>query len=202
MLLSCLLDDTTKRAIPRMGYITCHDYAFNLSQKCGQMPETKRVQILALFEAARQPLFEVLDTISTEHLNWNPAPESRSIGEICRHLYRVDIWFLKRLGIVPIIDEDAPGSAEEIAGRMRQIQQQIIENVEECDSDADLFIERHALEGEAKAQLGPDVVHIAQHYLYHLAQIIYLRRAQDRTWSSPMQQWEAATHLIGDYVLA
>ncbi len=51
------------------------------------------------------------------------------------------------------------------------------------------------------AQPGSVVVHIAQHYLYHLAQIIYLRRAQDRAWSSPMKQWEAATHLIGEYVL-
>ena len=51
------------------------------------------------------------------------------------------------------------------------------------------------------AQPGSVVVHIARHYLYHLAQIVYFRRAQDCAWSSPMKQWEAATHLIGEYVL-
>ncbi len=165
------------------------------------MPESKKAKILTVYDATRLPLFDVLAGISAEHLNWNPAPESRSIGEICRHLYRVDIWFLKRLGIIPVIEEDAPGSAEEIAGRMRQIQQQIRETVNGCEVDTDLFVERTSLDGKTTSQLGPDVVHIAQHYLYHLAQIIYLRRAQDRTWASPMKQWEAATHLIGDYVL-
>ena len=147
------------------------------------MPDTPIARTLAVYEAARQPLFMVLDGIPAEQLDWKPAPESRSIGEICRHLYRVDIWFLKRLGITPVIEEDAPGSADEIAGRMRRIQQQIIENVEGCATDADLFVERTSLDGKTTAQLGPDVIHIAQHYLYHLAQIIYLRRAQDRAWA-------------------
>lgn len=165
------------------------------------MKRTKIERVLAVYEAARQPLFAVLNGIPAEQFDWKPAPESRSIGEICRHLYRVDIWFLKRLGLVPVIEEDAPGPADEIAGRMRQIQRQIIDALNACDTDADLFVERTSLDGEHTSQLGPVVIHIAQHYLYHLAQIIYLRRAQDRAWSSPMKQWEAATHLIGDYVL-
>ena len=165
------------------------------------MNATKIERVRAVYEAARQPLFAVLDGIPAEHLDWKPAPDSRSIGEICRHLYRVDIWFLKRLGLAPVIEEDAPGPADEIAGRMRQIQQQILDVLNACDADSDLFIERTSLGGEHTSQFGPVVVHIAQHYLYHLAQIIYLRRAQDRAWPSPMKQWEAATHLVGDYVL-
>ena len=42
---------------------------------------------------------------------------------------------------------------------------------------------------------------MAQHYLYHLAQMTYLRRIRDREWKAPLDEWEEATHLIGDRVL-
>ena len=116
-------------------------------------------------------------------------------------MYRVDIWFLKRLGIEPVITHDAPGPADEIAARMHTIQGQIIAEVDGCKSDADLMAERTSLDGKAGSRMGVDVIHMAQHYLYHLAQMTYLRRIRDRDWAAPLDEWEAATHLIGDRVL-
>ena len=156
---------------------------------------------IQILEAARRPLFTVLDGISREDLDWQPADGMRGIGKICRHLYRVDVWFLKRLGIVPVIQEDAPGPADEIAARMRTIQAQIIAELEGLEDDADLMAERTSLDGDATARMGDTVIHIAQHYLYHLAQITYLRRIRDRDWAAPLDEWEAATHLIGDRIL-
>ena len=70
---------------------------------------TRIAHTIEIFEAARRPLFMVLDRIAQADLDWNPAPATRGIGKICRHMYRVDIWFLKRLGIEPVITHDAPG---------------------------------------------------------------------------------------------
>ena len=156
---------------------------------------------IAIFEAARKPLFTVLDGIAQDDLDWNPAPGARGIGKICRHMYRVDIWFLKRLGIEPAITHDAPGTAGEIAGRMRTIQEQVIAEVDRCADDAELMGERTSLDGETGARMGVNVVHMAQHYLYHLAQMTYLRRIREREWTAPLDQWDHATHVIGDRIL-
>ena len=162
---------------------------------------TRIAHTIEIFEAARKPLFMVLDGIAQDDLDWNPAPGVRGIGKICRHMYRVDIWFLKRLGIEPAITHDAPGTSDEIAGRMRTIQEQVIAEVEGCGTDAELMAERTSLDGKTGAQLGADVIHMAQHYLYHLAQITYLRRIRNREWKAPLDAWEHATHVIGDRVL-
>ena len=162
---------------------------------------TRIARTVAIFEAAREPLFMVLDGIAQEDFDWNPAAGTRGIGKMCRHMYRVDIWFLKRLGIEPVISHDAPGPVDEVAGRMRTIQEQIIGEVEGCEGDADLMAERTSLDGRTGARLGPDVVHMAQHYLYHLAQMTSLRRIRDRGWKAPLDAWEHATHVIGDLVL-
>ena len=156
---------------------------------------------IAIFEAARKPLFRVLDGIAQDDLDWNPAPGVRGIGKICRHMYRVDIWFLKRLGIEPAITHDAPGTAGEIAGRMRTIQEQVIAEVDGCADDAELMAKRTSLDGETGARMGVDVVHMAQHYLYHLAQITYLRRIREHDWKAPLDEWDHATHVIGDRIL-
>ena len=156
---------------------------------------------IEIFEASRRPLLAVLDGIAQDDLDWSPAPETRGIGRICRHMYRVDVWFLKRLGIEPAVTHDAPGPADEIAARMRTIQDQIVAEVEACDDDEDLMAERTSLNGETGARMGVDVIHIAQHYLYHLAQMTYLRRIRDRGWKAPLQEWEAATYVIGDRIL-
>ena len=162
---------------------------------------TRIAHTIEIFDASRKPLFMVLDGIAQDDLDWNPAPGVRGIGKICRHMYRVDIWFLKRLGIEPVITHDAPGSADEIAGRMRTIQEQIMAEVNGCASDEDLMSECTSLDGKSTAKLGPDVIHMAQHYLYHLAQMTYLRRIRDRDWKAPLDEWEHATHVIGDRVL-
>ena len=162
---------------------------------------TRIARTIDIFEAARRPLFTVLDGIAQDDLDWLPEPGMRGIGKICRHMYRVDVWFLKRLGIEPAITHDAPGSADEIAGRMRKIQEQILAEVNGCESDADLMAGRTSLDGKTGARLGVDVIHMAQHYLYHLAQITYLRRIRDREWAAPLDEWEHATHVIGDLVL-
>lgn len=156
---------------------------------------------LEVFESSRKPLFAVLEGIAPEQLSWKPAPESRSIGEICRHLIRVDAWFLKRLGVTPVVSDAKSGAREEYVENMQRIQQQIKEMVAACANDEELHVERVSLDGKDKEKLGVAVIHIAQHYLYHLAQIIYLRRAQDRNWPSPHNDWDAATHVIGDYLL-
>ena len=162
---------------------------------------TRIARTIEIFEAARKPLFTVLDGIPREDLDWLPAEGMRGIGKICRHMYRVDVWFLKQLGITPVIDEDAPGPAEEIAARMRTIQEQIISEVDACESDADLAAERTSPDGTMTLRLGATVIHIAQHYLYHLGQVTYLRRLRDREWSAPLDEWEIATHIIEDRIL-
>jgi len=166
-----------------------------------QSHRTRIARTVEIFQAARTALLTVLDGIAQEDFDWNPAPGSRGIGKICRHIYRVDIWFLKRLGIKPAINLDGPGPVDSVAGRMNIIQDQIVEEVVGCESDADLMAERTSLDGETGARMGEDVVHIAQHYLYHLAQMTYLRRIRDRDWKAPLDEWEHATHLIGDRVL-
>ena len=165
------------------------------------MNRQKVFMTMHVFEACRKPLFTVLDGISDEQLTWKPAPESRSIGEICRHLLRADAWFLKRLGIEPVVSDAKAASREELVANMQKIHHQIAGVIEVCASDDDLIVERKSLDGKDKEKLGVVVIHIAQHYLYHLAQIIYFRRAQDRNWQAPTKAWEEATHVIGDYLL-
>ena len=169
------------------------------------MSDSRRTRIsrtVEIFDASRGALFAALDGLSQEDFDWDPAPGSRGIGRMCRHMYRVDVWFLKRLGIEPATGRDAPGPVGEIAGRMRAVQDQVVAEVEGCESDEDLMAERTSLDGETGARMGVDVVHMAQHYLYHLAQITYLRRMRDREWKAPLDEWERATHVIGDVVLA
>lgn len=165
------------------------------------MSRSKIAMTLEVFESSRKPLFLVLEGIAPEQLSWKPAPESRSIGEITRHLIRVDAWYLKRLGLTPVVSDAKSGTREEYVEAMHKIQAQIKEAVNACASDEELHLERTSLDGKDKEKLGVAVLHIAQHYLYHLAQLNYLRRAQDRNWPSPNKEWEDATYVIGDYLL-
>ncbi len=157
--------------------------------------------VIQIFQAARRALFATLEGISREDLDWSPRKGMRGVGEICRHLYRVDIWFLKRMGVAPAITLDEPGPVEEIASRMRAIQEQTIGLVQACESDEELFVERSSRDKSATSRLGPVVVHMAHHYLYHVAQIAYLRRIRDPEWPAPLKEWEDAAHLIGDHAL-
>jgi len=49
---------------------------------------SKIAETIEIFEAARRPLFMVLDGISQEDLDWSPSEKVRGVGKICRHLYR------------------------------------------------------------------------------------------------------------------
>lgn len=165
------------------------------------MSFSKKDMILAVLASSAKPLAAVVEGISPEQLHWKPAPESRSIGEICRHLIRVDAWYLKRLGVTPAVSDAKSGTREELAANMQLLQRQIREEVVACAQEEELFRERVSLDGKEREKLGVAALHIAQHYLYHLAQMIYLRRAQDRAWASPHEDWDKATHVIGDHLL-
>ncbi|MCG3157114.1 MAG: hypothetical protein DKINENOH_03745 [bacterium] len=165
------------------------------------MNRTKIAMTLEVLQACEKPVLLVLQGIPPEQLRWKPAAESRSIGEICRHLVRVNAWFLRRLGVEPQVADVPAGGAEELAAGLERSHRQVREVVQACEDDGGLLVERVALDGKDREKLGVAALHIAQHDLYHLAQIVYLRRAQDRSWPAPLKEWEAATHVIGDYLL-
>lgn len=153
--------------------------------------------ILRIHEACASPLYLVLNGISEEQLNWQPAKESRSIGSIMNHLIRVDKAFFEKLGYELKSTDKKGGSADEILKALETEHKEIRNILQSCKDDSFLF-EKHIPDNKEKGTLGDIVVHISQHYLYHLAQVIYLRRAQDRQWQSPEKQWENATYVIGE----
>ncbi len=165
------------------------------------MSRKKITMIVETLNACEKPVLLVLQGLPLEQLRWKPAAESRSIGEICRHLIRVNAWFLRRLGIEPQVAEVTAGNAEDLATGLERSHRQVREVVQACEDDEQLLVERSALDGKDREKLGVAALHIAQHDLYHLAQLVYLRRAQDRSWPAPLKEWEAATHVIGDYLL-
>lgn len=157
-------------------------------------------QIREIYSACAAPLYKVLEGLSEEQLRWKPAPDSRSIGQMARHLIRVDNWFLQRQGFSPVTgDPGEEAGAGQILAAMQQVHGQVQEILEH--SDEDRLRRRH--EGEDAGEhetLAEVILHMAQHYLYHLAQMIYLRRAQDREWSPPLKEWEAATHVLAGHL--
>ena len=140
----------------------------------------------------------VLDGISEEDLRWAPAPESRSIGEMTRHIIRVDGGFLKRLGVETQVPDPGDVSADDLLAALRTIHMETHAILDLCDDDSSL--DRALDGGEEHETPGGIILHMAQHYLYHLAQMIYLRRARDRSWESPMKEWEHATHVIARHL--
>ncbi len=153
-----------------------------------------------IHKACREPLFAVLENISHEQLYWRPAPESRSIGEILRHLVRVDSWFLARLGFEPAVRDKKDASAEEILKMMRDSYQQIDTIVNACTDERELLKKVESKDNLHYNSLAKAVMHMSQHYSYHLAQIVYLRRAQDRNWEAPLRAWENSTDVIAQYL--
>lgn len=154
--------------------------------------------LIVLYRACHQPLNEVLQGISTQQLYWKPAPESRSIGEIARHLIRVDNWFLQRLGYPPQTTDPDNVPAEKLLLILKKVHHQVEGIVNNVAQEEQLTRPVQAADAGPHDTLVEIVVHMAQHYLYHLAQMIYLRRAQDREWESPIQKWEEATYVISD----
>lgn len=161
------------------------------------MKSNSRAQhILEIYRACAAPLYKVLENIPDEHPRWKPAPESRSISEMMRHLIRVDNWFLGRLGYQPEAVDPKGGTVEDILTNLKIGHRQIETILENCRDDSELTRRSQAPDAGEHETLGGVILHIGQHYLYHLAQMVYLRRAQDRNWPAPLKEWEDATHLI------
>lgn len=161
----------------------------------------ERIEMLLKIQTAcTEPLYDVFDKITEEQFNWRPAPYSRSINEMMCHLIRVDNSFLKELGIQPKIIAPINGSVQEVLDSLKKVHQQIFELVNNCTDDSMLFQKSPVKEAGEKDTINEHMLHSYQHNLYHLSQIIYLRRALDRTWISPIEKWDKATRIIANYL--
>jgi uncharacterized damage-inducible protein DinB len=149
-----------------------------------------------IHKACREPLFAVLQNISHEQLYWKPAPESRSIGEILRHLVRVDMWFLARLGFDPAVRDKKDAKAEEIVDMLKATYQQIDSILSSFTEETELIRKVETKDTIHYNSPASVIMHMSQHYTYHLAQAVYLRRAQDRNWDAPLKGWENSTDVI------
>ena len=158
--------------------------------------------ILDLYEASAKTIPAALAGISESQLNWRPAPDSRSIGEIVRHLIRVDIWFMDRMGITLATIDPGKTSPDKITAAFQALNEEIGDILKQCKSEQELYRPSAKPDAKPHETLAENIIHMAQHYLYHLAQIVYLRRAQDRDWSSPLHLWEEATYLFSDKLTA
>jgi uncharacterized damage-inducible protein DinB len=152
-----------------------------------------------IFLACSFPLYAVLDGITNEQLHWKPLPESRSIGEIYRHLIRVDATILSVFGYeTSVADPGDEADAASLLSVARRIHQQITNLLDGLPDETSLNQPSNKTILAGHDTLGEWVGHLAQHYLYHLAQVTYLRRAQDRSWEASYKGWETATYVISD----
>lgn len=164
------------------------------------MSRKKIEMILNIHSASTKPLYDVLDGIPDEQANWRPAPDSRSINEIMRHLIRVDNSFLKKLGQEIKTHDPGDSSSSIILNALKNVHMQIRSLVNNCADDSDLFKKSNLTEVKGSDTIKEHILHSCQHNLYHLAQTIYLRRALDRNWESPINDWDKATRLIANYL--
>ncbi len=164
------------------------------------MARKKIEMILEIHKACTEPLYAVLDGIKGKELNWKPAPESRCINEIMGHLIRVDNKFLTRLGQAPKIDAPEKGSDSETLTALKNVHRQLHSLVESLSDDSLLFKKSPTKDAADRDTVNEHVLHSCQHNLYHLSQVIYLRRALDRNWESPIIAWDKATRIIANYL--
>ncbi len=162
---------------------------------------TNQLKLIEIHRASRVSLMDILNGISPESFSWKPAPDSRSIGEIMHHLLRVDIWFLKRLGVSPDIEVKKDADADEIKILFEKLWVQI-ESLLTSYSDDEFFKEVPVTDKIPYKSPATVFAHIPQHYLYHISQMVYLRRAQDRNWKAPLGSWEHATDVIAENILS
>ncbi len=164
------------------------------------MSTVKIKMILEIHKACTEPLYAVLYGIKEKELNWKPAPESRSVNEIMAHLIRVDSKFLTRLGQDAKIEVRERCSASETLTALKSVHEQLHSLVEKLSDDSLLFKKSPAKEATDRDTINEHVLHSCQHNLYHLSQVIYLRRALDRSWNSPIMEWDKATRIIANYL--
>lgn len=164
------------------------------------MMQRNRKMLMDIHRGCREPLFTVLEGIPHDQLHWKPAPESRSIGEILRHLVRVDTWFLARLGFEPSVRDKKDAGAADILQMLKENFQQIDGILENCKDEKELLKKVESKDNVRYNSPAAMIMHVSQHYSYHLAQIVYLRRAQDRNWEAPLNGWENSTDVIAQYL--
>jgi len=159
------------------------------------MKEPTPIKELCEFHKTCHKLIDtVLRDIDAGLFAWRPAPNSRSISEMLHHSIRVDNGFLQQFGLDSPGDdpgETSPQAAltEWVARRHALLALFSRPNLEWTRLLPDHKSVRH---GFAEV-----VLHMAHHYLYHYAQMVYLRRMYDRDWSPALHEWEAANYLAG-----
>lgn len=164
------------------------------------MSRNKIQMILEIHKACTEPLYLVLEGIKDNELNWRPAPESRSVNEIMAHLIRVDNNFLTKLGQELKTQAPEKGSASETLTALKNVHKQLHSLVENLTDDSQLHEKSPVKNARDKDTINEHLLHSCQHNLYHLSQVIYLRRALDRNWNSPIMDWDKATRIIADYL--
>ncbi|MCU7496827.1 MAG: DinB family protein [Ignavibacteria bacterium] len=153
-----------------------------------------------IFRSCSEVVYKAIDGATTEELNWKPAPESRPIAEITAHIIRVDLHFLKKMGYLPDFEAPKTDNENDLKSGIRKTEEYVLDILKGLSEDSELMKPRPseiALEHESLDHILP---HLSQHHLYHLAQIIYLRRARNRKWKSPVEDWEKTTFTIGSYL--
>ena len=161
----------------------------------------KRIEMIKeIFNESSIIIYKAIEDISEEQIHWKPAGESRSIFEISAHLIRVNIYFLKRLGYDVKVQAPKNSSVSDLNIALRSINTFIIEILNTTMDDSELLRKSTAVDAQNTENLNQLIPHFSQHYLYHYSQIVYLRRAQDRQWKSPVEDWERITYLIGSYL--
>jgi uncharacterized damage-inducible protein DinB len=148
---------------------------------------------LDIYNACSEPLYLIFSNIPEDDFNWKPSPESRSINELFGHLIRVDNSYLKKLNINETVNDPKDASPSVMLSAVKEVhslfKKLIVESIDDNSGDEEKF-----------NSILDTALHVSQHYLYHLSQMIYLRRANDRNWESPWQLWEKAAHIISSYL--
>ena len=60
-------------------------------------------------------------------------------------------------------------------------------------------LDMYTKDGHDNDTINKYIFHSCHHSLYHLAQVIYLRRVLDRNWKSPIDDWDKVTWIIANY---
>lgn len=159
-----------------------------------------REKVLLIYEDCCTPLYKVLDGIDDLILNYKPEKDSRSIGEMILHLMRVDVWMLKRYGYE--LQTEVPKTVYKnlILKTLKSIHLEI-ENIINKTSDEEFNKSAQIESPKPTDTFINAILHLAQHYLYHLSQMIYLRRAKERNWESPINDWDKATYTISKFII-
>lgn len=157
-------------------------------------------KVLSVYKDCSLPLYKILDGISDSVLNYKPENDSRSIGEMMLHLMRVDVWMLKRYGFEP--KTVVPKTVDNILilNSLKSLHAEI-ENIILESSDEEFKKYAQIETPKPTDTLINGILHLAQHYLYHLSQMIYLRRAKERNWNSPIDDWDKATYTISGFMI-